>query len=119
MTVKDKIVEYLSSNGRSTVAEIAQGIDYSHGYVCRNAKDLRSDGKIKGAKGKQIPAVIVDRQYYVLTGNRSYLMKIVRKHAPSKTPKAKGISISKLQKLICKEIADSVVGGPRRWNFWL
>jgi len=118
MGIKNDISTYLSGNGRAKVNEIADAIGYSHGYTRQNAKEMMSNGKINGAKGQQIPAVIVNGNYYVITGDKSYLLDIVRRHAPKKVSKASGMSVSELQSLIMNDVADSVVGGPRPWEFW-
>ncbi|ELZ28959.1 hypothetical protein C474_13694 [Halogeometricum pallidum JCM 14848] len=116
--VKDKIKNYLDKNGRSSVAEVAQGIDYSNGYTLKNLKELKSDGEVEGKKTKQIPALVVSGNFYVLTGDKDYLLSIVKRHAPHLMGRARGMSVTELQKLLTKEIADSVVGGPRPWEFW-
>lgn len=118
MSVETKIEVYLSANGQSTVHEIASGIGYSHGYVLRKAKEMKDNSRINGSKTKIIPAVVVKNNYYVLTGDQDYLLRIVRKHAPGKVTRARGLSIEDLQKLIRDEVADRVVGGPGRWEFW-
>lgn len=118
MGIEADISTYLSGNGRAKVKEIANAIDYSHGYTRENAKEMMSEGKINGAKGEQIPAVIINGEYLVITGDKSYLLDIVKRHAPSTVSRASGMSVSDLQSLIMNEIADSVVGGPRPWEFW-
>lgn len=119
MSVQTQIVDFLRKNGKSTVNEIADGIGYSNNYTRQNAKELKADGKIQGAKTDRIPAVIINGNYEVLTGDRDYLLSIVKRYAPSKLGKAKGLPVGKLQKLIRDEIADAVVGGPYRWKFWI
>ena len=119
MTIKPQIQNFLASNGQSTVAEIADGIDYSNGYTRQTAKEMKADGQINGSKTTRIPAVIIKGNYEVLSGDRDYLLAIVKKYAPGKLPAAKSKSVSDLQDFIRNQIADEVVGGPHRWEFWL
>jgi DNA-binding Lrp family transcriptional regulator len=119
MTIEEKIRDDLRANGRSTVNEIASRIDYSNGYVRRNAKEMRSDGEIEGAKATRVPAVIIHGNFEVLSGNRDYLLDIVKRYAPSKHDRAKKMSVENLRELIRDEIAEQVVGGPFRWEFWV
>lgn len=117
--IESKIKDYLGKNGRSSVAEVAQGIGYSNGYTLQKLKELKAEGEVHGEKTKQIPALIVSGQFYVLTGDKDYLLSIVKRHAPHQMSRARGMSVTELQKLLAKEIADNVVGGPRPWEFWL
>lgn len=119
MSVKDDIKEHIDANGRCTANEIARGIDYSHGYTRENAKEMIDDDEINGAKASRVPAVIINDNYEVLTGNRDYLLELVKRHAPSRHAHAKTLDVEELQKLIRDQIADAVVGGPSRWEFWL
>lgn len=119
MSIKDDIRTHLDAHGRCTANEIAQGIDYSHGYTRENAKEMVSDDDINGAKATRVPAVIINDNYEVLTGNRDYLLELVKRHAPSSHAHAKTLDIEELQKFIREQVADSVVGGPFRWEFWL
>jgi len=119
MTIKNQIENYLASNGQSTVAEIADGIGYSNGYTRQNAKEMMANERINGSKTTRIPAVIIDGNYEVLSGDRDYLLGIVKRYAPSKLSAAKSKSISDLQDFIRNQIADNVVGGPYRWEFWV
>jgi gamma-glutamyl:cysteine ligase YbdK (ATP-grasp superfamily) len=119
MSIKDDIREHLKTNGRCTANEIARGIDYSHGYTRENAKEMISENEINGAKATRVPAVIINDNYEVLTGNRDYLLELVKRHAPSRHAHAKTLDIEELQKFVREQVADSVVGGPFRWEFWL
>lgn len=117
--VKDKIKDFLKSNGQSTAHEIAEGIDYSQGYTREMAKELIEDGEIDGGKTTQVPAVIIGGNYEVLTNSRDYLLGLVKKHAPGRLSHAKSLSTSDLQDFIRKQLASRVVGGPDRWEFWV
>lgn len=119
MSVQSEIESFLTNNGQSTVNEIANGIDYSNGYTREKAKEMRQEGRINGAKTTRIPAVIIKGNYEVLTGDREYLLSLVEKYEPGKLGHAKSLSVSDLQDFIRDQIADSVVGGPFRWEFWL
>lgn len=118
MSIKDDIETYLAKNGQCTVNELADGIDYSNGYTREKAKEMKESSRIDGAKTTRIPAVIIHGNYEVLTGDRDYLLTLVKRYAPSKHSRAKSKSVSDLQKLIREEIADDIVGGPHRWEFW-
>ncbi|NLV04098.1 winged helix-turn-helix domain-containing protein [Haloferax volcanii] len=117
-SIQDEIKTYLNKNGRSSVAEVAQGIDYSKNYTRQNLKELRSNGEIKGEKTKQIPALIISGNFYVLTGDKGYLFSLVKRHASHLTGRARGMNVDELQSLLVNEVADRVVGGPRPWEFW-
>jgi len=118
MTVQDDIETFLTKNGQSTVNEIANGIDYSNSYTRENAKEMKAEGRIDGAKTTRIPAVIIHGNYEVLTGDRDYLLSLVKRYAPSHHSRAKSMSTGDLQDFIRDQIADDVVGGPFRWEFW-
>ena len=117
-TIKEKIKKHLDKHGRSSVAEVAHGIDYSNGYTLKHLKELRQEGEVEGEKTKQIPAVIISGNFYVLTGDKEYLLSIIKRHARHLMGRARGMSVTELQKLLPNEIADRVVGGPRPWEFW-
>jgi len=119
MTVKEDIKDFLKSNGQSTANEIADGIDYSQGYTREKAKELVSDGDIEGAKTTRVPAVIIKGNYEVLTGNRDYLLGLVKRYAHGRLSHAKSLSTEDLQEFIREKVASDVVGGPFRWEFWM
>ena len=119
MTIKDEIEAYLDSNDRATVNDIASGIDYSNGYVRKKAKEMHEDGRIDGAKTDRIPAVIINGDYHVLTGNHDYLVGLVKQYGnPGQVKRAKKMDVGELQKFIRDTFADAIVGGPSRWKFW-
>lgn len=119
MDIKDEIEDFLDSNDRSTVNEIANGIDYSNGYVRRNAKEMHEDGQIDGAKTDRVPAVIINDDYHVLTGNKDYLVSLVEQYGhPGQVKRAKKMDVGDLQKFVRDTLADAIVGGPARWKFW-
>ncbi len=56
--------------------------------------------------------------YEVLDDDRDYLLGLVKQYAASHLSRAKSKSTSDLQDFIRDQIADDVVGGPFRWEFW-
>lgn len=117
--VRRQIIDFLDTNGRSTPAQIANGIGYSTSYTRQEAKALRSDDKIKGEKSRYIPAVIIQGDYRVITNDRDYLLDLVRTYAPHRLDYARSLSVEDLQKFIRNEIADQEVGGQSGWEFWI
>jgi len=117
--VKIEIIAHLNSNGRQKVNSIANGIDYSHGYVLQNAKELRSSGKIEGEKGTMIPGYIINGNYVILTSSRKQIVEAVRKNAPAHvgTVSSKP-TVKEMQKYVRNNVADAVASGPRPWEFW-
>ena len=120
-TLEPILKEYLRENGRSKVSEIADNIDYSTGWIRQKAKELAADDgeNVVGTKGKQVPAAIIDDNYEVLSGDRDYLLGLVKKYAPHLLPRAKSMNVRELQRLIRNQIADDIVGGPKPWVFWV
>lgn len=119
MSIKNKILEYVKTEGRSTTSEIANGIGYSQGYVRKNAKELVRDGDLNGEKvPSSVPVANIDGEAVVIVGTRSKLLNIIERYAPSKLPEAKSMGIDELQSLI-KEIADDTYAfSNKQWEFW-
>lgn len=120
MTVKEQIVEFVRSNGRSRISEIANGIDYSTGYVRRNTKKLIDDGKLEGEKvPSSIPTAEINGDMVVIAGSRSDLLDIVEKYAPSRLNEAKNMQVSEIRNLI-EEIADDTSAiSDEAWEVWV
>ena len=119
MSIKDEIYADLQQNGRSTTTSIAARIDYSTGWILKNAKEMKADGRIEGEKAKRIPAYIINDDYVVITSSREQLLSIVKQHAPSALSRAQQMNTKELQDFIRDHIADQVVGGPFIWEFWV
>lgn len=120
MTVEDEIQAFLSANGRSKVSDIANGVDYSPGYVRQNAKEMVTDGTIQGEKTpRQIPAAIINGEFEVLSNSKDELLNVVRKHAPHLVGRAKGLSANQIQNLIAEDLADRTLAFTQEvWEFW-
>jgi DNA-binding Lrp family transcriptional regulator len=117
-TARDDIKSFLTSNGRSTVNDIANGTGYTNGWIRQQAKELQDEGKIEGEQTQMAPAAIINGDYEVVTSSKQQLLAIIKKHKPSMHSRAKGMSVDRLQEYIRGTLADRIVGGPDRWEFW-
>lgn len=118
-TVKEYIVYYLYKQGRSTVNEIATGIDYSHDYTREAATDLKENDEIEGEKTDPIVGCSLNGGLIVLTASRKRMIRDLRGYAPhfADRPKNENMTVDEIHDLI-KKHAESITQLGKRWEFW-
>lgn len=107
-TARDVIEQYLRDNsGWHTVKELVNATGYSTQHVRRTAKDMASNGTIKGRKNSQKPVIgyEINGDWKVPGSDATALRRLIRVHASSVPSNLTSMSVSALQKRL-RYIAD-------------
>ncbi|AXR77704.1 hypothetical protein [Natrarchaeobaculum sulfurireducens] len=116
--VRKLIIEHLEQIGEPQPASrIANAIDYSHGYVLKESKELLKEDYINGEKNRNVPFYEINGEIEVISNNRKQLLILVKKHAPGRLDAAENMTVPELQRLL-RSISDGVVGVQKSWEFW-
>ena len=108
--VDDKIESYLRSIGHSAKArEIAEDIDYHPSYVGKRCRVMSEADIINRQEGGFIIGHDIPGRDNptILNSDRSYLLSLVKEHAPNSLSKAQSMSANEIQELIKREVATS------------
>lgn len=108
-----RVLEHLREHPHTDCSTLSKELDLSQVYMRRILRRLDEEGNIRLERGSPIPAVVLEQSYYVITGDRNYLLEVVEQHAQEYLKRAKEMNLTELQKLVMDEIADAVVAGPR------
>lgn len=113
---KKQLKEILSEHGPMTVTEVATQVGLSNSYVRYVLRELESKDEVSKDKLNKVIGVIFDGELEVLTSDKTQLLHIMRKHAPSQYEETEDLSERELQNKLQK-LADATTIIGSTWKY--